>query len=147
MKYRICKAKTERDFELIYAMDLMCFGKADGSLTSVEDTDGSDWWIVWDEEHNPVAYCGVVIFTDFAVHKRCGVMRAARGNGLQKKMLRTREDFAKKNGCELICTYVSVQNRISANNLINAGYRVYNPEHRWGGDDYLYVEKKLKPQV
>ncbi|RLI46826.1 hypothetical protein DRO61_08760 [Candidatus Bathyarchaeota archaeon] len=113
-------------------------------MGGIYDTNGADWWIVWDENHNPVGYCGVVLYGDFAVHKRCGVLPTARGQGLQKKMLRLRENFAKKKGAESIYTYVSVQNVISANNLIKVGYRVYNPEWRWGGDDFLYVEKKLK---
>ncbi len=143
MKFSIKKAKTDRHFELIYAMDLMVFSIAEGAMGGIYYTNESDWWIVWDENDNPVAYCGVVLYNDFAVHKRCGVLPIARGHGLQRRMLRIRENYAKKNGAKSICTYVSVQNSISANNLIKSGYLVYNPEWRWGGDDFLYIEKKL----
>jgi GNAT superfamily N-acetyltransferase len=144
MRYRIQRAKSEREWEQIYALDLLCFGIADGSMGSVDDMVGSDWWIVWNENYEPVGYCGVVIYDDFAIHKRCGVLPCARGNGLQKRMLKTRENFAKKNKCGSILTYVSIQNIISANNLISTGYRVYNPSWRWGGDHYLYVQKMLE---
>ncbi len=143
MKFRIRRAKTYRELEQVYALDLLIFGSHDGSIGSMEDLNGSDWWIVWDEDNNPVAYCGVVIYEDFAVHKRSGVLRLARGHGLQRKMLRLRERFAKKAGCTSICTYVSIENPHSANNLIKCGYLVYNPEWRWGGDEYLYIQRTL----
>lgn len=143
MKFIIRKAKTDRDLEIIFSLDLLVFGWADGAMGSIADLKGSEWWIVWDENMDPVGYCGVVIYDDFAIHKRCGVIRRARGHGLQRKMLRTRENYARKQGCVCINTYVQVQNVVSANNLIKAGYKAYNPEWRWGGDDYLYVTKKL----
>jgi len=143
MKFVIRRAKTDREFEQIYALDLLIFGIEDGSLGSIDDLVGSEWWIVWDENMEPVGYCGIVIYSDFAVHKRSGVLPRVRGHGLQKKMLALREAFARKQGCNLICTYVSVQNTHSANNLIAQGYRVYNPEWRWGGDNFLYIQKHL----
>jgi GNAT superfamily N-acetyltransferase len=147
MRYTIRKAKSEREWEQIYALDLLCFGTADGSMGSVDDMIGSDWWIVWDEHKSPVGYCGVILYKDFAVHKRCGVLPCARGHGLQKKLIKTRENFARKNGCEMICTYVSIENNFSANNLFDCRYRAYNPDWRWGGDHYLYIQKTLKKAV
>jgi RimJ/RimL family protein N-acetyltransferase len=143
MKYRIRKVTEYREKEQVFALDLLCFSADDGSLGSIEDLNGSDWWLVWDENNEPVGYCGIVVYDGFAIHKRCGVLPRARGNGLQKKMLRLRENFARKAGCESVSTYVSIYNAPSANNLIKSGYRVYNPEWRWGGDEFLYVEKVL----
>ena len=143
MQFKIRKAKSDREYEQIYGLDLLIFGAADGSLSSTDDLLGSEWWIVWDENNEPVGYCGVVIYDDFAVHKRVGVLKRARGNGLQKRMLGIRESYAKKMRCKMICTYVSIENAYSANNLFDRGYRAYNPEWRWGGDHYLYVMKSL----
>lgn len=143
MKYTIRKAKTDRHMEQIFALDLLCFASEEGALGSIEDLTGSDWWIAWDESGDPVGYGGVVIYEDFAIHKRCGVLPCARKQGLQKKMLKVRETYAKKQGCEVICTYVSVENPISANNLIKVGYRAYVPEWQWGGREFLYVQKAL----
>ena len=103
MKYIIRRAKSEREFEQIYGLDLLIFGAADGSLGSIDDMAGADWWIIWDLNDEPVGYCGVIIYEDFAIHKRAGVLKCARGNGLQKKMLRIRESFAKKSGCKSDC--------------------------------------------
>ena len=147
MKYYIRKVKTDREREEIYALDLLCFGIEDGSMSSVDDMVDSVWWIVRDENMEPCGYCGMIVYDNFAIHKRCGVLPRARRNGLQKRMLKTRENYARKHGCFSVGTYVQVQNHISANNLIKTGYRVYNPEWRWGGDDYLYVQKELKATV
>lgn len=143
MKYTIRKATTDRHKEQIMALDLLCFSYDDGAMGDISELEGSEWWIAWDENKEPVGYCGVVIYEDFAVHKRCGVLPRARGNKLQKKMLRLRENFARKQGCESISTYVSIQNCISANNLFKTGYLSYNPEWRWGGEGFLYVQKTL----
>lgn len=143
MKYRIRRAISYRELEQVYALDLLIFGISDGSLGSMDDLNGSDWWLIWDQDDNPVGYCGVVLYDRFAFHKRCGVIRQARGHGLQRKMLRLRENYARKNGCTTIATYVSIQNTYSANNLIKAGYIIYNPEWRWAGDEFLYVIKTL----
>lgn len=143
MQYTIRRAKSEREFEQIYGLDLLIFGAADGSLGSIDDLNGSDWWIIWDENSEPVGYCGIFIYDEFSIHKRSGVLPRARGNGLQRKMLTIRESFAKKAGCKSVMTYVSIENTYSANNLFDRGYRAYNPEWRWGGDHYLYVIKYL----
>ena len=144
MKYTIRKAKTDRHFEQIMAIDLLCFSYDDGAMGDLSDITGAEWWIAWDENWEPVGYCGVIVYDGFAIHKRCGVLPRARRNGLQKKMLRLRENYARKHGCESIMTYVSIHNCTSANNLFNAGYRAYNPEWRWGGDSFLYIQKSLK---
>lgn len=129
--------------EQIYALDLLVFGIDDGAMSAQSETQDHEWWIVYDEEWEPIAYSGMSIHDDIAYYARVGVLHRARGNGLQKKLSRKMESYARKQGCIYMYTYVAVHNPISANNLIALGYRAYEPEVKWAGEEYLYVSKKL----
>jgi hypothetical protein len=53
----------------------------------------------------------------------CGVVSSAAGTGMQRRMLRVRERFARAAGCKSVCTYTASDNYPSITNLIRAGYR------------------------
>lgn len=144
MKFKIRIAKSDRDLEQVYALDLIIFGKADGAYESAEYLEGHVWWLVTDEKQEPVAYCGLSCHETYAYYAKVGVVNRARGHGLQKKLSRIMENYARKNGMTEMVTYVSTTNPISANNLINSGYRVYVPQVPWvGTEHYVYLRKVL----
>lgn len=74
---------------------------------------------------------------------RAGVLRKARGRGLQRQLIRARLAFAKRHGYEWAITYASYDNTTSANNLIACGFRLYKPHEQWGIDGSYYFVKTL----
>jgi GNAT superfamily N-acetyltransferase len=103
------------------------------------------WWIVYDAGH-PVAFCCTRPTTADPAWwylARAGVLPAARGKGIQKRMLRTREHAARKAGALVMVTDCTNDNYASANSLMGCGYRLYNPAYRWGLPNSLYWRKAL----
>jgi GNAT superfamily N-acetyltransferase len=97
------------------------------------------WWIAY-EDDAPVAFAGlapVLSWMKTGYLARCGVLPEYRGRGLQQKLIRKREDHAKKLGMERVIT-TTLNNTISANNLISRGYKTYSPETAWGASDTIY---------
>jgi GNAT superfamily N-acetyltransferase len=103
------------------------------------------WWIIYDGK-NPVAFCGMIPTTEdgrlAGYFIRAGVVEKARGKGLQTKLIKVRESKAKKQGIKLIITDTTA-NPYSSNNLIKAGFLMFNPKKPWGYDSTLYWKKEL----
>ena len=111
----------------------------------VDPTEGGWWWLVRDEGA-PVAFAALLpapSWKDSGYMARCGVLKAARGQGLQRKLLKKREDHAKAMGMKRVFT-TTYNNPASANNLIARGYRTYIPAGKWGAQDTIYWRKDLE---
>jgi L-amino acid N-acyltransferase YncA len=67
----------------------------------------------------------------------------ARGHGLQRRLIKVREQQAKRNGWRACITYTAPDNFASANSLIKAGYRLYGPSEVWAMPGALYWRKWL----
>lgn len=101
------------------------------------------WWIAWlgdvaagfaGMEPEPDGVTGYLT--------RSGVLPEHRGHKLQVRLIRAREAKAR----ELALTRMvsdTTGNIPSANSLIRAGYRLYEPVKRWAYDDSLYWQKQL----
>jgi RimJ/RimL family protein N-acetyltransferase len=104
---------------------------------------GAEWWIAYDEK-TCIGFAGIKnVGHDTAFLCRVGVIKAYRGQGLQKKMVRVRERWARSRGFHYIITYTSAYNLKSANSLIQCGYRLYNPQNPYGMENALYFRKNL----
>ena len=77
---------------------------------------------------------------------RAGILQKHKGNGLHRRLIKCREKFAKGYGCSFIVTYVSKDGYRSFCNLIRMGYEIYDPAHKYVGDDFLYFRKVLKKE-
>lgn len=98
------------------------------------------WWIA-----PGAAYCGIrpTAREGLAFLLRAGVVEAYRGQGLQRRMIRTRLRWARTAGFVEVCTYTIPTNPWSSNNLIACGFRLYDPPHRWAGEDTNYWVRKV----
>jgi GNAT superfamily N-acetyltransferase len=145
MSINIRRVDTQRELEQVFALDQLIFGLADGAMHDKGEMDGAYWWLCW-QDNTPVGYCGLQIKYGLAFHERSGLLPLARGKGLQRRFLSVRERFAKKEGCSVVATYVSRFNSPSINNLFRAGYKSYEPQWPWAGEDFqaVYVYKDLK---
>lgn len=102
------------------------------------------WWIVY---HNgfPVGFANLALSASWAetgVLNRAGITKAHRGKGLQKRLIKVREDMAVKQGMKWLMSYCHVENCASANSLIKSGFTLYRPA---AGEDlqWLCWRKKI----
>lgn len=109
------------------------------------------WWLVWDDafppsaKAPPIAFCGLThaINTQGSGYlKRAGVLKDFRGQGLQRKLITVRERKARTLGLNVMLTDTT-ENPPSANSLIRAGYKLFEPNHRWAFQNSLYWRKDL----
>ncbi|MCP3476999.1 GNAT family N-acetyltransferase [Bradyrhizobium sp. CCGUVB1N3] len=102
------------------------------------------WWLAHDGA-KAVAFAGVVPSTharNSGYLCRVGVLQKHQGRGLQRRLMRAVEVQARRIGWESIVSDTT-DNRISANNFIRTGYRLYEPEVPWGWRNTLYWRKWL----
>jgi GNAT superfamily N-acetyltransferase len=71
------------------------------------------------------------------------VIRPWRGQGLQLRLVRARLAWARKEGLLWAVTYTAEKNLPSANSLIRAGFRLYQPAQPWGLPHALYFRRHL----
>lgn len=103
------------------------------------------WWLVFDTTNEPVGFAGITPSTYAAntgYMKRSGVLPAHRGRGLQRRLLRVRERYAKaRNWCAVV-TDTALHNVASANSLIACGFRLFRPDPLWCGEGWDYWRKQ-----
>lgn len=109
------------------------------------------WWLVYHpqpgymEDHHPIGFCGLThaLATEGSGYlKRAGVLKAYRGHGLQRKLITVREKKARKLGLTTMLTDTT-DNPPSANSLIAAGYKIFEPAYRWAFKHSIYWRKTL----
>jgi GNAT superfamily N-acetyltransferase len=103
------------------------------------------WWLAY-LGGEPVGFAGLVpaatLDKGTGYLKRAGVLEGHRGQGLQLRLIRVREQRARRNGWHTLVTETT-DNPASANNLIKAGFRIFEPETRWAFQHSIYWRKKL----
>jgi GNAT superfamily N-acetyltransferase len=139
--YRIKKVDTSDDEteEAIQELHDKTFGK---HAPMVDPFCHGHWWLAYYDDV-PMAFAGLQRHgEDSGYLKRCGVLPGHRGNGLQRKLIRAREAYARRLGYTHLVS--DTTNAIaSANNLIKAGYRLFIPREPWGPKGALYWRKEL----
>ena len=107
--------------------------------------DQGHWWLAF-HETIPIAFAGVVRSTrahNAGYFCRVGVLKKHRGRALQLRLMRAMESRARRNGWDSVVSDTT-DNPASANNLIGAGYRLYQPLYPWGYPNTLYWRKSIK---
>ena len=107
--------------------------------------DHGHWWIAYAECGKPVGFGGVVRsirFNDTGYLCRAGVLDAFTGHGLQRRLIDVRLRKAKELGWNWVITDTT-NNPASANSLINAGFKLYEPSAPWSFKNALYWKYKI----
>lgn len=101
-------------------------------------------WIAY-EDDSPVGFATVKVADEgsSAFLQRAGVSSSARGAGLQRRLIRVREQWARRQGIKAMLTYTTYENHASISNLLKSGYRFYTPAWHWAGPDVHYYQKRL----
>ena len=113
--------------------------------------DGDDFWVVR-EGNTPVGFATGRASTvgHWYFLARAGVLKAHRGQGLQKRLIRVREAFAKREGYEGSLTYAANWNTPSIASLLKCGFVIYDPYDKHGNkwkkskrDGYVYLQHRF----
>lgn len=102
------------------------------------------WWLAYCGKR-AVGFSGVVpsrLYPKAGYLKRSYVLPAHRGNGLQLRFFRARENKACKIGWTRLVSETVIENVPSANNFIRAGYKLFEPESPWARES-VYWTKRL----
>lgn len=140
VKFKRVKNLDEKTRTALMRMQKACLPEDDPM-----SLDEGWWWIGYDGDW-PIAFCSMKPsqrYKNAVYMSRSGVSYYHRGFGLQKKMLRIRERFAKKQGFEWAFSDTT-DNPASANSLISCGYKLYEPKIHYGYDTTLYWRKRLE---
>jgi GNAT superfamily N-acetyltransferase len=136
MKFTIRRCK---DLELINKLKHQCFHKDD--LTD-SDLNSTYWFVAW-TGGQPAGFCGVQYWGEGrAFFNLAGVLPEFRGHGLQKRMIKARERYC-KGWANALYTYTSSDNAASMNSLIRCGFRPFESETQWAGDEFVYWRKRV----
>jgi GNAT superfamily N-acetyltransferase len=105
----------------------------------------SAMWVATNENGEHVGFCIArrLVNSDYVFLERVGVLRAAKGLGLQRRMIRVREQWARRTGARGCVTYTTYRNHPSITNLLRAGYRFYRPHDLWAGKNVHYYAKEF----
>lgn len=108
---------------------------------------GSTYWWLARRGSEVVGFAGLTTYegelagTGFL--SRAGVLPAATGCGLQRRLIHVRVACAKTLGLTRLVSYTAPHNFASAANLLRCGFRFYTPWYEWGCKGALYFEKRL----
>lgn len=100
------------------------------------------WWLAY-HDNDAVAFAGIVPSTHVrngGYFSRVGVLKRHWGRGLQRRLMRAVEARARRIGWNSIVSDTT-DNPVSANNFIQAGYRLFEPETPWAWAHTLYWRK------
>jgi len=142
MQLKIVKLPTDEAEEVIPGLHDLCWPSR---MDSYWDAD-AEWWVANEPEGGSVAFGGLRVskLENGAYLCRGGVAPAFRGQGLQRRLIKAREQYARRQGLRHLITNTVYGNHWSANNLIAEGFRMYNPIAPWGDDDDNYWWKDLR---
>lgn len=116
-----------------------------GTSAPMIDPEQGFWWLGTRPDGGAVCFAGMEPSLSFAFAGymcRAGVLRSYRGRGLQMRLIRARERKARSLKWTLMRSDTT-NNIPSANTLIRAGYRLYQPAVPYSFPDTLYWRKFL----
>ena len=128
--------------EELHALHALCFPGDIAPRLKLDETEGGYWWLVFDDAR-PIAFGGILPGKrnpGYGYLARSGVLKKYRGNGLQRRLIRVRERYARKLGWKG-CVTDTTANPASANSLIHEGYKVFEPKEPWAFTNSIYWRK------
>ncbi len=133
------KATSQNDLAECHSMQMEVFTGGEH-----RDVSKDHWWLATVDKV-PAGFACMRIYPDQTGYLAlAGVLTAFRGQGIQKKLIRVREAYARREGCTMVFTYTAWKNWASANSLIRNEYTLYTPASKpWGLPWSLYFRKRL----
>jgi GNAT superfamily N-acetyltransferase len=97
--------------------------------------EGAEYWAAYDGT-DLIGFAGLKQserWTDCVYFHTCGIVWGYRGKRLQRRLIRARLRWAKRNGFVWAHTYTLPSNPASSRSLIACGFRPYWPARPWAG--------------
>lgn len=143
------KIKQSRDLQVLFGLHLKTFPQDEW-----EDPEDTTYWIAYQSgaasggpagELTPVGFCSVKDVGDKTLYlTRVGVLPEARGQGLQRHLMKAARRWAKRRGYTTMITYTLVTNYPSITNMIRDGWNLYDPTFPWVGSEVFYYRYDLQ---
>jgi GNAT superfamily N-acetyltransferase len=132
--YRIVIARTAADLKAVVRMDRKCF--PDDDPINIDD---AIYFLALDDKGAPVGFGGIVLVSKGWFLRRAGVIKKARGEGLQKRLIQSRVRLALRYRPDYpIVTYTAVDNVPSQRSLVDCGFKPFNPREPYVGLGVIY---------
>jgi len=124
-------------FSDIIILDRACFPEDE-----VIQPEKGVYWLLW-ADGKPIGYTGVrdAPYDEpgaVAIRTRSCVLRGHRGKGLQRRLIRVSQRWARSAGLKTLLATTACWNSPSINNFIRTGWRVYQPAHPWMEKGTIY---------
>ena len=104
-----------------------------------------EWWLAFNENGKAVAFACLspsYRFSNGGYLSRAGVCPSARGQGLQRRLIKVRIARAKK--LKYAWLFSDTRgNPYSGNNLFACGFKMFEPKAPWGYTNQVYWRMKL----
>ncbi len=148
----IRRVRTDADFALADRLAKWC-GPHGAALPSAFRRTGAVWVGLGGGPDSrlfgqPTAFAVAYIDGDgLLVLGNVGVLKEARGQGLQRRLIRVRERWGRAQNALRARTYCSADNAASVSNLMRCGYRVtgYRVEQDASGGGWVDLQRSLVP--
>jgi len=133
-----------------HGIDLMiseCFVPSDWTdlkLPRVRRDYGA-WWVAYVDK-KPVGFVSVVGASkvpNAGYLHLVGVVPSARGHGLQKRMTKKVEEYAREKGWKRVVSDTVNTNVASMRSFIACGFRPFTPDEKWAATYAVYWTKSL----
>lgn len=111
--------KTYKNMQIMRELDEICFPEDCLAPLGLRKY---DWWYVYDENKNVVAYAVACKMNKCYFLARAGVVPEKRGQGIQETLIIKRIEMANKLKIQKVITYTSIENKFSIKNLIKCKF-------------------------
>ena len=139
---RSTKELTEKHKRDLRVIQKLCLPD-DDPVSARQNPDGT-WFLIFDKRL--IAF-GLVVpsrqLVDTAYLSRCCVYPSHRGQGIQRRLIRSRERYMRSQGYTWMITDTSTDNPASSNSLLKCGYKIIYPTKPWANSNSIYWTKKL----
>lgn len=132
----IVRVRESSAYSVVAELDKAIFEPFGDALMPMRNIRRNTWWLAKDTRNAPIGFAGLRVLTDepdTIFLSRAGVLPKFWGKGVHPRLLQTRLAWARRHNCKHAITFTTVSNIPSSNNLIRAGFRLYDPQYGWAG--------------
>ena len=140
MKFRVLRVNPVKYERAIMRLQKQCL-PFDDPLPC----DEGYWWLAWADDGRLAGFCSLHPsrrWRDTGYLSRAGVLLHYQGYGLQKRLIKVRERFAKRLGWLWLVSDTTL-NPPSANSLISCGFKTYTPSYPYMAPESIYWRKRI----
>jgi len=133
-EYKIKKAFSMNELSNVFYLNSIIF-----PMDDLDDLGDNYYWLAW-KNKEPVGFaCIKILDHGIGYMTRGGILDDHRGKGLHTRLIDARVKYAKKHKLKHLITYTVTDNVYSMVSLARRGFKIYNPEFAYAGDNVTYL--------